>query len=46
MAWSLVHNKKTIVLFEKNVMRLRSQRPLLVQGDDGHPGLQGGGHKK
>jgi hypothetical protein len=27
-------------------MQLRSQRPLHVQGDAGHPGEQGGGPKK
>jgi hypothetical protein len=32
--------KKTIVLFEKTAMRLRSQRPLYGQGVAGHPGLR------
>jgi hypothetical protein len=27
-------------------MQLRSQRPLHVQGDAGHPGQRGGGPKK
>jgi hypothetical protein len=29
-----------------NAMRLRSQRPLHVQGVAGHPGEQGGGQEK
>jgi hypothetical protein len=45
MAWSLLCNEKTIVLFEKTGMRLRSQRPSCVQGDASHPGQQGGGQK-
>jgi hypothetical protein len=40
----LIHNeKKTIVLFEKTVICLRSQRPLQMQG---HHGKWGCGHKK
>jgi hypothetical protein len=35
-AWSLIHNEKPIVLFEKTAMRMNSQRPLHVQGDAGH----------
>jgi hypothetical protein len=34
---SLIRNEKPIVLFEKTAMQLRSQRPLYVQGDAGHP---------
>jgi hypothetical protein len=30
--------QKTIVLFEKTAMGLRSHRPLLLQGDAGHLG--------
>jgi hypothetical protein len=37
-AWSLIRNEKPIGLFEKTGMRLRRQRPLLVQGDASHPG--------
>jgi hypothetical protein len=42
----LIRNEKPTVLFEKTAKQLRSQRPLHVQGDAGHPGKQGGGHKK
>jgi hypothetical protein len=30
--------QKAMVLFEKTAMQLRSQGPLHVQGDAGHPG--------
>jgi hypothetical protein len=33
------------VLYEKTAMRLRSQRPLYVQGDVGYPAKQGGGQE-
>jgi hypothetical protein len=39
--WSLICNKKSIVLFEKTAC----QRPLHVQGDAGHPGQRSGGQK-
>jgi hypothetical protein len=45
-AWSLIRNKKTIVLFEKTAMRLRSQRPLHVQGVSRSSRLKGGGKEK
>jgi hypothetical protein len=45
-ACSLIRNGKPIVIFDKTVMWLRSQRRLHVQGDAGHPGYQGGGQKK
>jgi hypothetical protein len=31
-------DEKPIFLFEKTALRLRSQRPLHMQGDAGHPG--------
>jgi hypothetical protein len=40
------NEKKTIVIFKKTAMRLRSQRPLYVQGDAGHPSYQSGGQEK
>jgi hypothetical protein len=43
--WNLIRNEKPIILFEKTVMRLRSQKPLHVHGYAGHPGQQGGGQE-
>jgi hypothetical protein len=45
-SWSLIRNKKQLFSLRDTAMQLRSQRPLHVQGVDGHPGLQGGGPKK
>jgi hypothetical protein len=47
-ARSLICNKKTKQLFSlrDTAMWLRSQRPLHVQGDAGHPIYQGGGPQK
>jgi hypothetical protein len=42
----LIRIEKSIVLFEKTVMELRSRRPLRVQGDAGHPSEHGGGQEK
>jgi hypothetical protein len=38
--------KKQLFSLWETAMQLRSQRPLHVQGDARHPGLQGGGPKK
>jgi hypothetical protein len=38
--------RNSIALFEKTTVRLRSQRPLHVQGDAGHPGHQKKNWKK
>jgi hypothetical protein len=45
-AWSLIHTEKQLLSLRETAMKLRSLRPLHVQGDDGHPGYQGGGPKK
>jgi hypothetical protein len=42
----LIRNEKPIVLMEKTAMQLRSQSPLHMQGDAGHPSYQGGGQEK
>jgi hypothetical protein len=36
--WSLTRNKKQLFSWRDTAMRLRSQRPLHVQGDAGHSG--------
>jgi hypothetical protein len=38
--------KKQLFSLRDTAMQLRSQRPLHVQGDVGHPGYQGGGPKR
>jgi hypothetical protein len=45
-ARSLIRNKNQLFSLRDTTMRLRSQWPLHVQGDAGHPGKQGGGPKK
>jgi hypothetical protein len=42
--WSVT--KKPLFSLREAAMQLRSQRPLHVQGDAGHPGQRGGGPKK
>jgi hypothetical protein len=44
--WSLIHNKKTIVLFENTAMQLWSHVSLQMQGDACHHSWQGGGPEK
>jgi hypothetical protein len=38
--------KNQLFSLRDTAMQLRSQRPLHVQGDAGHPGKQGGGPEK
>jgi hypothetical protein len=42
----ILNEKKQLFSLRDAAMQLRSQRPLHVQGDAGHPSKQGGGPKK